>query len=264
MLNVHVGLAGGRREEVGRQARARRAQLEQVVGERAHRRRCSGSRPRCSSGTSAGQTFGGNHTASTAASPVGVSAPTANDSLRSGGVSVPSTSAFASTPGGQPAAPADADRVALLDLVGQGEEPPRRRPHRGPQAGVDTVPGDQQEPGPLQRGVDLRGDRAAVGRRRARCRGRSVGIAFGIGPSGASPMSSCHSSGRAAMKSSISATQRGVVEQGDLDPVLGQPVVPAGERARLADHHARRCRTAAPARCSTSTATASSPWSFLR
>jgi hypothetical protein len=54
---------------------------------------------RASSGTSAGQTLGGNQTSSIAGSPVRVSAPAAKDSLRSGGVGSPSTQPFASTPG---------------------------------------------------------------------------------------------------------------------------------------------------------------------
>ena len=53
---------------------------------------------RRSAGDSAGQVLGGNHSASTAASPTGSSAPIAKDSLRSGGESVPSEAAFASAP----------------------------------------------------------------------------------------------------------------------------------------------------------------------
>ena len=206
-----------------------------------------------SSGTSAGQTFGGNQTASTAGSPVGVSGADRERLLevRRGLGAV--RAALASTPGREPAASADPGRVALLRPGRQREEPAPRLPYRGPQLRGDAVPGDQQEPGLLQRGVDLRGGTGVGSPGPPGAPGRSSGSRR------SSPMSSFHSSRSGGDEVGHQPGAAVVVQQGDLDPVLGQPVVPAAERARLADHHRRRCRTGGPARSSTSTARAWSP-----
>ena len=79
---------GQRRQRGDRQAQRGRAQLEQVVRDAAHRRGVA-RHDRAQLRHLGRPDVGGNHTASTAASPVGVSGPTANDSLRSGGSPCP-------------------------------------------------------------------------------------------------------------------------------------------------------------------------------
>ena len=99
---------------------------------------------------------------------------------------------------------ADGHRVALLHLGGQGEELAAGRAHRRGEVGVHTVPGDDDESGPLQPLVHLGGQRlgvrtAGIPTRNVYCRNRAHS---------ATPMSSFHRSGRAAMNSSIIVTHR--------------------------------------------------------
>ena len=155
----------------------------------------------------------------------GCPAPIANDSLRSGGCSRPSgcprPPRSASTPGGSHPRPPTRTAYALLHRRRQREEPPRGRPQLGTQRRAHAVPGDQQEPGVLQPGVDGGPGRVAV----------APGVEIhGRDHRRTSPMSSYHRSGWAAMKSVIRRDAPLVVEHGDVDAVLGEPVVPAVER----------------------------------
>ena len=69
------------------------------------------------------------------------------------------------------------------------------------------------------------------------------------------PMSSFQTSGRSAMKPP-SRSSHSCESRSTTSTPLAQPLDPALEGPRLADHHARDRRTGGPARCSTSTARA--------
>ncbi len=188
--------------------------------------------------------------------------PTEKDSLRSGGVSVPSAYAVGLHARRQPAAAADGHRVPLLDRRRQGEELPRQPPGFPRAASGSTpCPVISRKPMSCNAPVDRGGHRGAIG-----------GVAVNHGLAGrraarhpcsvlsdASPMSSNHSSGRAAMNSVISPTHSGSSSTVIADAVLGQPVVAAVEGLRLADHHAADAELADQPLSSTSTATAWSP-----
>ena len=131
----------------------------------------------------------------------------------------------------EPTPPAES-AAGSPSLTAGGRAKNRRAAARSsvPQTGIHAVPRDQQETCLLQGLVD-RGRRPATAE-------STVGITPPPFSSGASPMSSSQSSGRAAMKSGISATHRSSSSTVTCDTVLGEPVVPPVERVGLPHDHA--------------------------
>ena len=99
-----------------------------------------------SPGTSAGYRLGWNQYPSTSGSPVCWSAPTANDSLRSGGVSVPSAYPFASTPGGSQPRPPTVTAYRCLTPAGSAKNARAWARTRARSSGATPCPVTRKNP----------------------------------------------------------------------------------------------------------------------